>query len=259
MSGQTAETTTSSALHDQIGVSFDRRPLEQIVELALTQAANPVFYITCNLNHLRVLQSDPGFREAYRRASIVTLDSRPMQVITRLRFGERLPLVTGADLFSVLMERLRPQQDRPMFVASSQEVGAQLCKRLVDGGFSPNQVAFTSPPFGFERDAAFSAALLRTIREHNPSHLFMGVGAPKSERWIAEHLADLPPCHVFCVGAALDFTSGFKTRAPAWLGRVGLEWTHRLVAEPRRLLPRYAGDAVLLLQVIRGKRLARVT
>jgi N-acetylglucosaminyldiphosphoundecaprenol N-acetyl-beta-D-mannosaminyltransferase len=245
------------SLHAQLGVHFDTRSLQQIIDSALADVVTQTFYVTCNLNHLRVLQSDTAFRDAYQKAAIVTLDSRPMQMISRIRFGETLPLVTGADLFSMLIDRLRPGH-RPMFVASSPEVGALLCKRLVERGFDPDSVAHESPPFGFEEDGRYGVSLCARIREQGVTHLFMGVGAPKSERWVSRHFADLPPCHIFCVGAALDFTSGLKSRAPTWLSHLGLEWLHRLLTEPRRLLPRYAGDAVFLMKVLGGKKLAQV-
>jgi N-acetylglucosaminyldiphosphoundecaprenol N-acetyl-beta-D-mannosaminyltransferase len=245
-------------LHAQLGIRFDKRSLQQIIDGALVDAATQTLYVTCNLNHLRVLQSDAAFRDAYRKAAIVTLDSRPMQMISRIRFGENLPLVTGADLFSVLIDRLRPGRDRPMFVTSSPEVGALLCKRLIERGFGRDAIAHESPPFGFECDGRYSVGLCANIRQQGVTHLFMGVGAPKSERWVSRHLAELPPCHIFCVGAALDFTSGLKSRAPRWFSRLGLEWLHRLITEPRRLLPRYAGDAVFLIKVISGARLAQV-
>jgi N-acetylglucosaminyldiphosphoundecaprenol N-acetyl-beta-D-mannosaminyltransferase len=243
----------------QLGVRFDRKPLSEVVAVALSHVQSPAFYVTCNLNHLRVLQSDLEFRDAYRKATVITLDSRPIQMASRLRFGERLPLVTGAELFAVLFRRLRPGKDRPFFLSSSDDTGAKLRRHLLDRGFASDAVAFHSPPFGFEDDADQSAAMIAQIRAHNPTHLFMGVGAPKSERWVARHLDALPPAHIFCVGAALDFTAGSKTRAPAWLGRLGLEWLHRLMSEPSRLMPRYVGDAAVLARVLTGQRLAQVS
>jgi len=246
-------------LYSQLGVRFDRRALPEVIALALADVQSPVFYVTCNLNHLRVLQSEPEFRAAYRRAALITLDSRPIQVASRLRFGERLPLVTGADLFAALFKRLRPGQDRPFFVASSDETGRQLCRVLIERGFPASATAYYSPPFGFERDADRSKRMVAQIQAHGATHLFMGVGAPKSERWVAQHLDVLPPAHILCVGAALDFIAGAKTRAPAWLGQFGLEWLHRLLSEPSRLLPRYAGDAAVLAKVLAGQKLARVS
>lgn len=250
---------TGDRLYRQLGVRFDRRTLGELTAVALGDVYAPVFYATCNLNHLRNLQSDGEFREAYRKAAAVTLDSRPMQIVARLRFNVHLPLVTGADLFATLHERLRPGRDRPFFISSSDKTGRGLCRRLCDRGFAPGAVTFQTPPFGFQNDAAYGNALIAQIHAHKATHLFMGLGSPKSECWVAEHLDAFPPAHILCVGAALDFTAGQKSRAPAWLGSLGLEWLHRLISEPKRLMPRYAGDAWILVQVLVGRKLTRVT
>jgi N-acetylglucosaminyldiphosphoundecaprenol N-acetyl-beta-D-mannosaminyltransferase len=246
-------------LHSQLGVRFDRRTLDEVIALILQDTKRPAFYVTCNLNHLRVLQSEPDFREAYRRATLITLDSRPIQVASRWRFGEEVPLVTGADLFEVLFAKLRVGIDRPFFVSSSDRTGDVLTKKLIDRGFDPTDIAYHTPPFGFQADPQRSAAMIAQIRDHGTTHLFMGVGAPKSEHWVTRHLDALPPAHILCVGAALDFTAGAKKRAPTWLGRFGLEWLHRLASEPGRLLPRYAGDAAVLAKILVGKKLAQVS
>lgn len=246
-------------LYEQLGVRFDRKTLADVVAIALEDISSPVLYVTCNLNHLRVLQSDREFQDAYRKARLITLDSRPIQMASRLRYREHLPVVTGAELFASLFERLRPGRDRPFFVTSSDETGMSLRQRLIDRGFAAEAVGYYSPPFGFQADTVRTQAMLDQIGAHGTTHLFMGVGAPKSERWVAEHFDALPPAHVFCVGAALDFTAGSKNRAPAWLGYLGFEWLHRLLSEPSRLMPRYAGDVAVLVKVLRGKRLARIS
>ena len=246
-------------VYRQLGVRFGRNTLSDVVAAALCEIETPSFYVTCNLNHLRILQSDIDFRNAYRKAAIITLDSRPLQIASRVCLKENLPLVTGAELFAVLFERLRPTKDRPFFVSSSDDTGTRLRQRLIERGFTSESVAFYTPPFGFEKDVDRNLAMVAHIKAHNTTHLFMGVGAPKSERWVARHLDDLPPSHIFCVGAALDFTAGSKNRAPAWLSQIGFEWLHRLMSEPSRLVPRYAGDATVLVKFLTGQKLTRVS
>jgi N-acetylglucosaminyldiphosphoundecaprenol N-acetyl-beta-D-mannosaminyltransferase len=112
-----------------------------------------------------------------------------------------------------LLEKLRPGIDRPYFVASSLDAAQALRDQLVARGFDPAAIGTESPPFGFERDEAFGAAMAARIRELGTTHLFMGVGAPKSEIWVARHFALMPAAHIFCVGAALDFSSQKKARA----------------------------------------------
>lgn len=259
MNDQYGYISKSDRSFDRIGVRFSRMDADEIITKCFEDIQSPTLYVTCNLNHLRVLQSNPFFREAYRKAKFITLDSRPLQIASRILFNDALPLVTGADLFSVIFRKLRPGEDRPFFVSSSNETGEKLRQQLFDRGFLPDAVSFHTPSLGFERDALKSMIILDQLREHNATHLFMGVGAPKSECWVAQHLELLPPAHIFCVGAALDFTAGSKNRAPAWLGRIGFEWLHRLLSEPKRLLPRYAGDFAVLAKVLSGKTLVQVS
>ncbi|MBY8829933.1 WecB/TagA/CpsF family glycosyltransferase [Hephaestia mangrovi] len=250
---------SGSVASDQAyGIPFTRASFEQIVAFGLRAAERPTLFVTCNLNHLRLLQTNAAFREAYRKAAIITLDSRPMQALARIQLRQSFPLVTGADLFEALIEQLRPERDRPFFVAGSEFAATQLTGALVARGFANSAVGHIVPPFGFEWDSAYGDRLIEQIGVFAPTHLFMGVGAPKSEIWISRRFDSLPPANIFCVGAALDFTAGLKERAPPWFRKSGLEWLHRLAGEPRRLFPRYAGDAFLLARMIAGRPLAQI-
>ncbi len=245
-------------LFSRYGLAFDCATLDELVARALHQAATPQLYCTCNVNHLRLLQTNTLFQEAYGKAAVVTVDGRPIRMLVRLQTRHDVPVVTGADLFPALLDKLRPGIDRPFFVASAPEAAQALAAQLIARGFAADAIGQDSPPYGFERDAAYSSNLVAQIAALGTTHLFMGVGAPKSELWVARHFAELPPAHIFCVGAALDFSSQRKSRAPRWVQRMSLEWLHRMLSEPRRLVPRYAGDALFLAGILAGRRLAPI-
>jgi N-acetylglucosaminyldiphosphoundecaprenol N-acetyl-beta-D-mannosaminyltransferase len=98
-----------------------------------------------------------------------------------------------------------------------------------------------SPPFRAltpEEDAADVAA----INETNPDFVWVGLGMPKQERWMAEHVGKINATALLGVGAAFDFWAGTKPRAPRWMQQSGLEWAFRLASEPRRLAHRYLVD-----------------
>ena len=80
--------------------------------------------------------------------------------------------------------------------------------------------------------------------------LVVGLGAPKQELWVHQHRDRLAARIALCVGATIDFLSGDKPRAPLWMQKAGLEWLHRLLGEPRRLLRRYLRNAVLFPQLV---------
>ena len=97
----------------------------------------------------------------------------------------------------------------------------------------------SSPPLGFDADLLEDRRALAALRAFRPDIVFVCVGAPRSEKWVASHLHHLTPGAVLCVGAAVDFVAGAKSRAPTLLQRLGLEWAYRLAQEPGRLWRRY--------------------
>jgi N-acetylglucosaminyldiphosphoundecaprenol N-acetyl-beta-D-mannosaminyltransferase len=82
--------------------------------------------------------------------------------------------------------------------------------------------------------------IVNRINDASPDIVWVGIGSPKQERWMAEHIGRVSASALIGVGAAFDFVSGRKKRAPTWMQRAGLEWLHRLSKEPRRLWRRYA-------------------
>ncbi len=99
-------------------------------------------------------------------------------------------------------------------------------------------VGSESPPFRELSDAEIKSSLDR-IREAKPDFIWVGLGAPKQEIWMARHWQELKPAILFGVGAAFDFHAGTVQRAPRWAQKLGLEWLHRLSQEPGRLWKRY--------------------
>lgn len=114
-----------------------------------------------------------------------------------------------------------------------------------------------TPPFG-EWPAEESARLVSSVRASGAQILWMGVSAPKQETWAYEHLEALGMPTV-CVGAAFDFNTGRKARAPQWMRTLGMEWAHRLATEPTRMWRRYLiGNSLFLWDAVRfGHRLAK--
>jgi N-acetylglucosaminyldiphosphoundecaprenol N-acetyl-beta-D-mannosaminyltransferase len=206
--------------------------------------------VTANLDHLSNLVRNARFRAAYANVWTATADGMPVYLYLCLR-GISVPeRITGADLFVDLMEKMRPGSCVPFFVASSVETGELLKQRLVERGFAPDCVAYACPAFGFEDDAAASKALAKAINEHGTTHLFFGLGAPKSEVWIHEHRALLGNTYALAVGASLDFYVGRRKRAPIWMRECGLEWAWRVLLEPKRLFRRYFIDSWFALWML---------
>jgi N-acetylglucosaminyldiphosphoundecaprenol N-acetyl-beta-D-mannosaminyltransferase len=193
---------------------------------------------TMNLDHVVQMRRNQQFKEAYRKADIVTADGMPVLVYAKLK-GVMVEKITGSDLFTLVMPKLSPTKHRCFFVLSNEQLGHMMRRRMVEHGFSREQVDWMVPPFGFEQDKRVSAHLAKMIQRLRPTHIFFCLGAPKSEIWCGHHPEALGRAVVMCVGASAEFYLGSKRRAPKVFQRVGMEWLWRWVQEPRRLSRRY--------------------
>jgi N-acetylglucosaminyldiphosphoundecaprenol N-acetyl-beta-D-mannosaminyltransferase len=214
------------------------------------QGGGPRVICTANLDHIVHLQSNKELRAAYANAWTVTADGTPVFLYARLRRAPVPARVTGADLMSDLVGTLKPGSHRCFFVASSAQTSEGLCAMMLARGFRAEDIDSVVPPFGFEKDNAYSTELALRIKRHQTSHLFLGVGAPKSEIWVNKHRDLIGDCYVLNAGAGLDFACGARVRAPVWMRRSGLEWVWRFGSEPRRLFKRYFIDSWQFLGAI---------
>ncbi len=237
------------------GLDFTALSATEILDGLLRQPAAPGegtrLLVTCNVDHIVQLRSDPLFRAAYRSAWMVTADGTPVYLCARIHRPELTGRIAGSDLIAALLTRFNSERHRPFFICANAGVAERLARRLVAAGFDTGAASFAAPPFGFEHDPVYSAVLAGRIREHRTTHLIIGLGAPKSEVWAHQWRAALGDCYVLPVGAGLEYAVGAKRRAPRLLRRIGLEWAWRVMLEPRRLFRRYAIDSWAFLAAIR--------
>jgi N-acetylglucosaminyldiphosphoundecaprenol N-acetyl-beta-D-mannosaminyltransferase len=199
--------------------------------------------VTTNLHHVVILRRSPEFSQAYDNAFMATIDGAPVLAYAWLRGANPAARVTGSDLCPEIMQRLSPGRHRPFFVTSTIESAQKLRRWLVGRKFSDEEIGFFVPPYGFEGDGECGARLAESIRTLGTTHLFMGVGCPKSELWAHRHRFMLGDLYVFCFGAGLDFFAGTRPRAPSLFRKLGFEWMWRFLQEPKRLFRRYIIDS----------------
>lgn len=236
------------------GVEFTERGLLQIAT-TVTEERPPEggglwMVVTMNLDHVVTLRRDARFRTAYRNAKLVTADGFPVYLYARWRGVRLAGRVTGSDLFPLIMERLRSGRDRPFLAVSNDTTRRSLERRLDDAGFRAEQYAVVTPPLGFESDAEASEALLQRIEQLRPTHIFMGVGAPKSEIWLDRNRERMGDAYAFAFGSGLNFLAGTSRRAPKFVREAGFEWLWRFASEPRRLFKRYFVNSWAFFAVI---------
>lgn len=203
--------------------------------------------VTPNVDHLVRLHrtADPAVREAYRAADLTLADGTPVVAASRW-FGKPVPeRVPGSDLVPGLLAST--SADRPLTVfllGAGPGVADEAAARIARDTPHARVVGTHCPPLGFERDPSENDRIVALFDQAKPDVLVVGLGFPKQEKWVHAHRDRLTCGTTLCVGATIDFLAGNVTRAPAWLGRVGLEWVFRLGLEPRRLAGRYANDLI---------------
>lgn len=199
--------------------------------------------VTPNADHVVMLQQNTGFARAYHFAEIVLCDGFPVQYYARAR-GIRAPRVTGNDLVAAIMRAPFPAWHRPFFVVDTEETEHAVRTWWSQRG-EAEAAEVEIPPHGLLGDSNGARALARRIRAHRTTLLVMCVGAPRSEIFVYQQRDELPECWAVCIGQALRMQLGLTRRAPVLARRLHAEWLWRVFQEPRRLIGRYARDAVL--------------
>lgn len=183
-------------------------------------------------------RSDTAFRRIVNAADLATPDGMPVVWAMRSFGRHGQTRVYGPTLMLRLCERASREAHRVFLYGGRPETLGALERNLLGRFPELSIVGRYAPPFRpltTEEDAAVT----RTILESRAEIVFVGIGAPKQERWMDGHTKSLPGVVMFGVGAAFDFHAGRVRQAPTWMQRNGLEWLYRLTTEPKRLWRRY--------------------
>ena len=200
--------------------------------------------ITPNADHIVKAEKDAEFRELYDTADLVVADGMPLLWIADSLGCPLLERVTGADLLPEVCGVAAKDQRRMYLLATDEKVvSAAVAKIKADYPGIPAVDGY-APSMSFAEDAEESERILQKVAEFQTDILVVGLGAPKSEKWIAMY-KDRLKCRVALpFGAAVSFIAREKKRAPKWMRRHGLEWFSRFLQEPVRLFRRYFIDDV---------------
>ena len=222
-----------------LGMRVDATRYGAVAQSVLARARRGQGGMVCvaTVHMVMECRADPQLRQLVNSAEIVTPDGMPLVWGLR-RLG--LPgarRVYGPELCDRLCGEAAREGVPVGFYGGAQPVLDVLVPRLMQRHPGLRVAFHTSPPFRAltpEEDQHVVAA----IRESGVRVLFVGLGCPKQERWMAAH-RDAVECVMLGVGAAFDFLAGAKPQAPRWMQAAGLEWLFRLACEPRRLWRRY--------------------
>ena len=195
--------------------------------------------VTPNLDHLRRYCRDLSFGALIAEADLVVADGMPLVWASRLQ-GTPLPeRVPGSNLISSL-SGAAGARGRSVFLLGGDIGTAEGAARALKQKFPAVIIAGTHfPPFGFQNSPKEMSAIIQALSEAKPDIVFVALGSPKQEKLIARLRPILPAAWWIGVGNSFSFLAGHVRRAPLWMQRIGLEWLHRLMQEPRRLFKRY--------------------
>ena len=210
---------------------------------------------TINAHSYNIAQQDLYFKEALNNSEVLLPDGISIVLAVRFLTGVRLKKIAGADLFFHEMNRLNQQGGKCFFLGSNESTLHSIVDRVKQE--FPNVNVFTySPPYKSEFSDEESAEMIAAVNRHKPDVLFIGMTAPKQEKWAYQNYHKLDAGHICPIGAVFDFYAGTIKRAPQWLINLGLEWLYRLLCEPRRLWRRYLiGNIKFIWLVLTQKRI----
>lgn len=218
--------------------------VEQLVE-----KRQPAYFITANAHYAMLSRERPALRDVNSRAAFLIADGAPLVWASRRR-PVRLPeRVAGSDLIYTLCELAAGKGYRVFFAGGPPGV-AELAAQRLRAHYPALQVAGTASPRFRDLSPSEYDRLKGQIAEARTDLLILAATMPLGEEWLCAHLADLGVPLAVNLGAAIDFAAGRVSRAPKWMQKTGLEWTFRLLLEPRRLFPRYARNAWFVLNML---------
>ena len=201
-------------------------------------------------------RKDVLFSEALQKGDVLIPDG--ISIVKACRFlnakSQPKERIAGWDLFVYEMEKLNRVGGKVMFLGSSDAV-LNLIRHRVAEKYPKIEVDTYSPPYKPEFSDEDNEAMISAINHSNPDLLWIGMTAPKQEKWAYTHLDRLDVhCHIGTIGAVFDFFAGTVKRAPERWQRVGLEWLYRLLSEPRRMWRRYfIGNAKFIYYIMLEK------
>lgn len=265
-------TTTASARPPTIGPVLEQRFIlgmrvdatryQDAVDRVLGWARERASRYVCIANVHMTMEAydDSAFQAIVNQADLVTPDGMPLVWALRALGVRDATRVAGPDLMLDVCDAAAAAGVPVGFHGGSEATLAALRARLRRTHPELDVVYAESPPFRPPTDVERSATIAAIVSS-GARVLFVGLGCPKQERWMAEQRGAVPAVMIG-VGAAFDFHAGLVKRAPATLQRAGLEWAYRLAMEPRRLFVRYTRHnprflALLAVQLLRSRAWGR--
>lgn len=243
--------TDESLGNARAGMRFFLGEMPELIDRIGAAPVRGRMIAVCNVHMLVSAGRDPALADAMRGAAFSICDGQPVAWLLSLLSGSRVSRITGPDVFETVLSQGRA---RIALVGGDEATLARLAERLP--AERRRDVLMLAPGKVVEGDGP-SPEIVRALNDFAPRIVFVGLGCPKQEKWMAKAIAEVPATFLG-VGAAFDYGTGEVRRAPKAMQVAGGEWIYRLIQQPR-LARRYFGTLLPFLGLLaRGLRAAPV-
>jgi N-acetylglucosaminyldiphosphoundecaprenol N-acetyl-beta-D-mannosaminyltransferase len=209
--------------------------LDRILELARKKQSS--YICVANVHMTIEAYWDSKYADMVNDADLVTPDGMPLAKAMKLFYGLRQDRVAGMDLLPDLLEKAEKENLGVFFYGGTDEM-LQKTKAFVQATYPDlKEQAYYSPPFR-ALTAEEEVSVIQQINNSGAQLVFVALGCPKQEKWMAGMKGKINAC-MLGIGGALPVMIGMQKRAPQWMQKLSLEWLYRLIQEPKRLFKRY--------------------
>lgn len=218
---------------------------------------NKTLINTINQYSFCIAETDIAFKESLQGSDVLLPDGMAIVAAVRLLTDHKIKKIAGADLHHFLLEDLNNKGGSCFYLGSSEKTLLKITTRL-SNEFPNIKVGTFSPPYTSEFSDADNQQMIAAVNAFQPNVLFVGMTAPKQEKWSFAHKAQLDTTIICSIGAVFDFYAGTIVRPhPFWIN-LRLEWFIRLVKEPKRMWKRYLYYGPIFIQLIIKEKFKRI-
>ncbi|GAB4017701.1 WecB/TagA/CpsF family glycosyltransferase [Spirosoma migulaei] len=239
LSGAPDSRSPQSVRKNVVSLEISLSSYQQFIQDILQAACLRKSGYACFANAHMIVEAvrDPAFAEMVNRATWTTADGVPVAWAIRLLYGRRQERITGLDVLPALLQEA-PRHGVSVYVYGSTPAVLERCADYCAQHHPELSISgLYAPPFR-ALTAGEEEEVVERIRTSGAGLVFVALGCPKQEKWMAA-LSHRIPAVLLGVGGALPVTVGVQKRAPNWMQFAGLEWLYRFFQEPRRLFSRY--------------------
>ncbi|MFW0716669.1 WecB/TagA/CpsF family glycosyltransferase [Pedobacter sp. N23S346] len=224
--------------------------------IRLAEKKNSAYICVSNVHMVMEAKKDVAFGMVLQHADMAVLDGMPLCWSMALLHGIKTDRIAGRHLMDAILQKCAVQQ-LPVYFYGGKAATLERAVSFIKKNYNGIQVVGSySPPFRPLSDEE-DLEVIRKIKESGAAIVFVALGCPKQEKWMA-HMKNRIPAVMLGIGVALEVLTQQQKSTPMWMERYGLEWFFRLCKEPRRLFKRYlitnTGFVFLLLRTLLSKR-----